>query len=182
MADIFISYASESEPQAERVAVALRAGGFSVWRDDELPPHRAYAEVIEERLGDSKAVIVLWTRAASRSQWVRAEADLARGANKLVQIALDDVLPPLPFNQIQCARLANWSGEPDHQEWRQVLASLRELVGDGERASRGVARVAFEADTDDRRARSAPAKKNGPPRLSIVVLPFANLSRDPDQE
>ena len=181
MADIFISYASESEPRAKRVAAAMRAAGFSVWRDDELPPHRAYAEVIEERLADAKAVVVLWSRAAARSQWVRAEADLARGADKLVQIALDDVLPPLPFNQIQCARLADWNGEADNQEWRQVLASLKELVGGNPgRSAEPRLRVA-EDHADERRDRKA-SRKDGPPRLSIVVLPFANLSRDPEQE
>jgi TolB-like protein/Tfp pilus assembly protein PilF len=32
------------------------------------------------------------------------------------------------------------------------------------------------------RAPAAPAKKSGPPRLSIVVLPFANISDDPEQD
>ena len=38
MADVFVSYARQDEPQAERVADALRADGYTVWRDDELPP------------------------------------------------------------------------------------------------------------------------------------------------
>ena len=50
MADVFISYARSTAPQAEAVAAALRALGYRVWRDDELPAHRGYAEVIEERL------------------------------------------------------------------------------------------------------------------------------------
>ena len=50
MSDVFISYARPDEPQAKRVADALRAAGYRAWRDDELPAHRAYAEVIEERL------------------------------------------------------------------------------------------------------------------------------------
>jgi adenylate cyclase len=37
MADVFVSYARPDEPQAKRVADALRNLGFSVWRDDELP-------------------------------------------------------------------------------------------------------------------------------------------------
>ena len=43
MADVFVSYARPDEPQAKRVADALRDAGFSVWRDDQLPAHRAYA-------------------------------------------------------------------------------------------------------------------------------------------
>lgn len=46
MSDVFISYARPTEKQARMVAEALRAQGYSVWRDDELPAHRAYAEVI----------------------------------------------------------------------------------------------------------------------------------------
>ncbi|HEX5238003.1 MAG TPA: toll/interleukin-1 receptor domain-containing protein, partial [Sphingomicrobium sp.] len=61
MAEIFISYARQDEAQAKKVADALRAEGHEVWRDDELPPHRAYAEVIEERLESADAVVVLWS-------------------------------------------------------------------------------------------------------------------------
>ena len=37
MTDIFVSYARPDEPHADRLAEALRAEGFRVWRDDELP-------------------------------------------------------------------------------------------------------------------------------------------------
>lgn len=57
MAEIFISYARQDEAQAKKVAEALRAEGYRTWRDDELPPHRSYAEVIEERLGSADAVL-----------------------------------------------------------------------------------------------------------------------------
>jgi len=78
MSDVFLSYARPDEAEAVRVAEALRADGYQVWRDDELPAHRGYAEVIEERLNSAKAVIVLWSAEAAKSQWVRAEADTAR--------------------------------------------------------------------------------------------------------
>ena len=80
MTDIFISYARGTAEQAHRVAEALRALGYSVWRDDELPAHRAYAEVIEERLAAAKAVVVIWSAEAAKSEWVRSEADRARGS------------------------------------------------------------------------------------------------------
>ena len=105
MADVFVSYARPDEPHAKRVADALREQGYRVWRDDELPAHRAYAEVIEERLKSAQAVVVLWSAGAAKSQWVRAEADVARSRGILVQAALDGTVPPIPFNQIQCADL-----------------------------------------------------------------------------
>ena len=40
------------------VADRLAAAGFEVWRDDQLPAHRSYGEVIEERLNGAHAVVV----------------------------------------------------------------------------------------------------------------------------
>ena len=100
MADVFISYARSDKAIATRVAKRLQAAGLDVWWDADLPAHRAYSEVIERNLDDAKAVVVLWSKTAAQSQWVRAEADFARNAGKLVQAAVDGSIPPLPFNQI----------------------------------------------------------------------------------
>src|SRR3954465_8775192 len=105
MSHVFISYARSDEDLAKQIADGLREAGYEVWRDDELPAHRAYAEVIEERIKDAGAVVVLWSAEACKSQWVRAEAEMARSSRTLVQASLDGVIPPLPFNQIQCADL-----------------------------------------------------------------------------
>ena len=101
MADVFISYARSTEPQARLVAETLRALGYAVWRDDELPAHRSYAEVIEERLKAAKAVVVLWSAEAVSSEWVQSEADRARAERKLVQLSVDGSALPMPFDRIQ---------------------------------------------------------------------------------
>src|SRR5215210_1584525 len=129
MSDIFISYARSTEAEAEKVAQALRAKGYSVWRDDELPAHRSYAEVIEERLKSAKAVVVIWSAEAAKSQWVRAEADAAREQGTLVQASVDGTIPPMPFNQIQCADLQGWDGDVSAPGWRKVEGSVAALVG-----------------------------------------------------
>lgn len=128
-----------------------------MWRDSELPAHLSYAEVIEERLKSAKAVLVLWSAEGAKSQWVRAEADAARELGTLVQSSVDGTVPPIPFNQIQCANLKGWTGESDHAGWRKLHASIVALAGQ------------VEAPT------KASRKK---PASSICVLPFQNMSGD----
>jgi TolB-like protein len=130
VANVFISKQRGSDATAARVAAALRAAGHQPWSDAELPLDRPYAEVIEERLAGADRVLVLWTAAAARSQWVRAEAEFAREHGKLVQARLDAALPPIPFNQIQCADLSGWAGDRRHGEWRKVLASVAQPIDD----------------------------------------------------
>jgi adenylate cyclase len=165
MSDVFVSYARSTERQAHQIADALRARGYEVWRDDQLPAHRSYAEVIEERLKAAKAVVVVWSLEAIGSQWVRAEADRAREAGSLVQLTVDGSLPPIPFNQIQCADLREWDGETDAPGWQKVEASIASLTGGPKSAAAGGA-----------------AKEARPQKISICVLPFENMSGDPEQE
>ncbi|MGB3845155.1 MAG: toll/interleukin-1 receptor domain-containing protein, partial [Sphingopyxis sp.] len=129
MVDVFISYSRDNKDRVATIAQAVEAAGYDVWWDAELPPHRSYGDVITEKIGMAKAAIVVWSQSSAQSEWVRAEADVARNQKKLVQTAIDDVMPPLPFNQIQFAELADWQGEPDHRGWRKVLMSLEELCG-----------------------------------------------------
>ena len=128
MPDVFISYARSSAPQAQAAAAALRAAGYSVWFDEDLPSHRAYGDVIEEQLTSAKAVVVIWSAEAVRSQWVRAEANRAREEGKLVQLTLDGASLPLPFDQIQCVALSGWTGEAEHPAWPRVIAGVQLLV------------------------------------------------------
>lgn len=131
MVDVFISYSRDNKDRVAVIADAVKAAGYEVWWDAELPPHRSYGDVITEKIGSAKAAIVVWSHSSAQSEWVRAEADVARNQKKLVQTAIDDVMPPLPFNQIQFADLSGWHGETDHSGWRKVLLSLTELCGEG---------------------------------------------------
>jgi TolB-like protein/tetratricopeptide (TPR) repeat protein len=135
LADVFISYARADEPVARRMAKALEAAGLDVWWDADLPAHRSYSEVIERNLADAKAVVVLWSKAAAASQWVRAEADFARNAGKLVQAQVDGTMPPMPFNQIQCADLKGWRGSSSHAGWAKLKGSAQALVSGEEPAA-----------------------------------------------
>jgi adenylate cyclase len=167
MSEVFISYARSTEAQAKRIAEALRGLGYGVWRDDELPAHRSYAEVIEERLKAAKAVVVVWSAEAARSEWVQSEADRARTDRKLVQVTVDGAALPMPFDRIQCADLTGWDGEPESPGWKKVADSIATLA-------RGVAPA---AESSRPAAAAAPAAG-----VSVCVLPFANMSGDAEQE
>lgn len=133
MADVFLSYARASHRPAKLIASRLRSSGFSVWFDEELPAHRTYSDVIEEQLEAAKAVVVLWSGEAVRSQWVRSEANRARETGRLVQVRLDDARLPMPFDQIQCADLRRWPGRQERSAWSSMLASVGTLVSGDDR-------------------------------------------------
>jgi adenylate cyclase len=160
--DIFISYARSTADHARRIAEALRGLGYGVWRDDELPAHRSYADVIEERLATARAVVVVWSAEAVKSEWVRSEANRAREERKLVQLSVDGARLPMPFDQIQCADLVGWTGEAEAQNWRKVVESIADLTG----GPRG------------------PTPKTGAakPKVTVCVLPFSNISGEAEQE
>lgn len=132
MVDVFISYSRTNKDQVAQLARAIEAEGYAVWWDAELPPHQSYGDVITAKIAAAKAAIVVWSPEAAASEWVRAEADMARNQKKLVQTALGDIMPPLPFNQIQYANIGDWQGEADHPGWAKVKTSLRELCGERE--------------------------------------------------
>ena len=163
MTDVFISYAREMVSPARTIADALQAEGFSVWIDDQLPAHRDFPTVIEERLRAAKAVVVLWSADAITSRWVPAEADVAHKAGTLIQLTLDGSTPPLPFNRMQCIRLPDWRGDLSAPGWLKVSAGVAELVG--------------------RRGPSPAAPRTGPrddAQKLLAVLAFDNLSGDPE--
>ncbi|HEX3916607.1 MAG TPA: TIR domain-containing protein [Caulobacteraceae bacterium] len=163
MTDVFISYARSTERHAVRVAEALREAGFGVWRDDELPAHRNFTRVIEERLAAAKAVVVIWSSDAAQSEWVQSEADRARRDKKLVQVRVDKTPLPMPFDRLQCVDLCDWAGGCEDHEWSKVVAGVSDLTGDAAMTP----------------PLAAPTAMVG---ASIAVMPFSNLSNDPEQQ
>ena len=162
MSHVFVSYARSTAKQAQLVAAALRGLGHAVWLDDEIPAHRAYADVIEERLREAKAVVVIWSADAAKSEWVRSEADRARAERKLVQLTVDRAALPMPFDQIQCADLAGWDGDPAAAGWKRVADSVATLLG------------APAQPGEDPQPRSAAPAAETPERFSVALAPFAD--------
>src|SRR5215471_12135342 len=101
MADVFISYAKSDRPLALKLAAMLEAEGWKVWWDTSLTIGDDFRNEIMTELGRARAVIVIWTDASIKSDWVRSEAGRAQADRKLIPVKLEHLtykdLPP-PFD------------------------------------------------------------------------------------
>lgn len=129
MADVFISYSREDRPRAEQVARGLSALGLEAFWDTEIPPGQTWADYIEGKLSQCKAVVVLWSENSTKSQWVREEARMGRDKSKLIPAMLDGTPPPFGFGEVQAANLSTWRGETNHPEWVRLASAVRNVVG-----------------------------------------------------
>lgn len=122
MTDVFISYAREDQPQAERIARGLEAMGLSAFWDNEIPPGQTWADYIEGKLNQCAVAVVLWSQHSTKSQWVREEARMGRA--KLIPARLDAAEAPFGFGDVQSADLSQWSGDYAHPDWRRFANAV----------------------------------------------------------
>jgi hypothetical protein len=126
--DIFLSYAREDRPTARTYAECLTEEGFSVWWDASLRSGQTFDEVIEQRLREAKAVVVLWSPRSVASRWVRAEATLADRRNKLAPAIIEACDRPIIFELTHAAELTDWTGDRNDTRWRTFVEDLQKLV------------------------------------------------------
>lgn len=126
--DIFISYARQDRPAARIFAECFAAEGFGVWWDASLHSGETFDEVIEQRLRDAKAVVVLWSPRSVASRWVRAEATLADRRNKLVPAIIEPCDRPIVFELTHTAELADWHGDMTDPRWQSFVEDLHRML------------------------------------------------------
>lgn len=150
--DIFLSYARTDRAAARMFAEAFRDEGFSVWWDAVLHSGETFDEVIEQRLRDAGAVVVLWSPRSVASRWVRAEATQADRRKKLAPAIIEPCDRPIIFELTHAADLCDWTGDVTDIHWRTFVDDLRRLMD---------AR-AQEADATSRPAAPAHEAAHGP--------------------
>ncbi len=124
MADVFLSYAREDEARATQIATGLEAMGLDVFWDNEIPPGQTWADYIEGKLAVCKTVIVLWSAASTKSQWVREEARMGRDKAKLIPVIIDGSPAPFGFGEVQAGDLSNWNGQADDPAWQRFSRAV----------------------------------------------------------
>jgi hypothetical protein len=117
MADVFVSYSRANRDRIVTVSDNLEEAGYSVWWDSALAPGDDYALLIEQQIDASRCVVVAWSETARQSLWVRAEANEALDAGKLVQINLDRTRLPLPYSALNFVDFSAWGGVRTEECW-----------------------------------------------------------------
>ena len=112
MADVFISYSKSRRTETVELAADLEARGFVVWWDKDITPGETFRDAIREELMKARAVIVIWTPAAAKSNWVISEATRAQRRGVLIAVHsadlnTDDI--PSPFDVVHTELVTNRS-------------------------------------------------------------------------
>ncbi|HET7577589.1 MAG TPA: TIR domain-containing protein [Sphingomicrobium sp.] len=165
MARIFLSYAREDNDAAKQLAEDVGGAGHEVWWDQHIQGGSRFSRAIDQALKDAEAVVVLWSETSVESAWVQDEAAEGRDSGRLVPVLLDTCKPPLGFRQFQSVDMSRWRGG-DSAELTALLDAI--------------ATTAAPAKTEQKE--SAAQKHAAASQFSICVLPFVNMSGDPEQE
>ena len=166
MARIFLSYAREDADAAKQLAQVIEKAGHDVWWDRHIQGGSQFVTEIDKALKNAEAVVVMWTDASASSAWVQDEAAEGRDTGRLIPVSLNGCRPPLGFRQFHTIDLGKWdgSGEPEHLD--ELLEAIAKSAG-----SAAAAKPSAKA-----------AEAEAPPAMSICVLPFMNMSGEPEQE
>jgi hypothetical protein len=124
MDDVFISYARNDLPTAQRLTEALHQGGLSVWWDRRLEGGDYFDDAIERAIRNARSVVVLWSASSVDSRFVKDEASLALDLGKLVPVAIERVDPPLRYRSLQTISLVDWDGSASASEFISLRLTL----------------------------------------------------------
>jgi adenylate cyclase len=169
MADVFVSYARGDKARVAPLVAAIQAQGWSVWWDPEIDAGQQFDDQIEVELKSAKAVLVVWTPTSASSRWVRGEAREAADRGTLVPVRFEGASLPMDVRAIHTTELDGWGENTASAPFQSLLRSLSAMI-------------ARQSEPSVETTGVKPAPSTATPRLAICVLPFANMSGDPEQE
>ncbi|HEX9472638.1 MAG TPA: TIR domain-containing protein [Steroidobacteraceae bacterium] len=165
MADIFVSYSRQDKALVAPLVALLEAEGWSVWWDPEISPGEEFDSQITRELEAARSLVVVWTPQSVDSRWVRGEARDAADRGILFPVRFLGARLPIDFRAVHTTDFDHWAGDAQGAAFRGLCKALEAKLGTQKKPA-----VA---------ASESRAKNSG---VSICVLPFANMSGDPEQE
>ena len=173
MADVFVSYARGDKTRVAPLVAAVEAQGWSVWWDPEISPGQEFDDQIDAEIDQAKAVLVVWSPLSVASRWVRGEAREAAERGILVPVRFEQARLPMDVRAIHTTDMDGWDGSPASPQGQEFLRALGTMIARTQAAQAAKKTAGTSAEV-------ASAKDMA--RFTICVLPFANMSGDPEQE
>src|SRR5271155_5754774 len=164
MADVFVSSSRTDKARVAPLVVALEAQGWSVWWDPEITPGDEFDAMIGAELEAARAVVVVWSPLSVDSRWVKGEARDAADRGVLVPVRFENARLPIDVRAIHTTELDGWAENRASAPFKALCSALETKL------KLSAPKPAAPSATDKR------------PAVSICVLPFANMSGDPEQE
>jgi adenylate cyclase len=168
--DVFLSYSSADRVTANAVVAELEAQGVRCWiAPRDIPAGSEYGQEIIEAVKSCRLCVVIFSASANASPHVRREVERAVSAGKqLVPFRIEDLTPAgaMEYALGGTHWLDAFSG-PLTSHLSELTATARRLLGTPAAPAGEAARGAARPVSD---------------RPSVIVLPFNNMSGDPEQE
>ncbi len=172
MADIFVSYARSDKARVAPLVAAIEAMGWTVWWDPQISPGQEFDRQIAAELKSAKAVVAVWTPKSVESRWVRGEARDGAERGILVPVRFDGADLPIDVRALHTTDFDDWREDPKGPQVQELVRALGAII------ARTPAPLPSTVRPDA--AQAVPGATST--RVGICVLPFANMSGDPDQE
>jgi len=165
LADIFVSYSRQDKALVAPLVALLEAEGWSVWWDPEISPGEEFDSQITRELEAARSLVVVWTPHSVDSRWVRGEARDAADRGILFPVRFLAARLPIDFRAVHTTDFDQWAGDAQGTAFRGLCKALEAKLG-----------------AQKKPAAALPERREKSSGVSICVLPFANMSGDPEQE
>jgi TolB-like protein/Tfp pilus assembly protein PilF len=179
VADVFISYASPDSAIGDAVCRALELHGVNCWiAPRDVVPGEFYADAIVRGIDAAKIVVLVLSQHAGASPHVVREIERATSKHHpILSFRVDRVAMPAALEYF--LNTSHWLDASS----AGVDASLSRLVDSVARLIKpGAAPVDPLGVQQGSPGRASTTPGSPAASRSIAVLPFANMSADPDQE
>lgn len=181
-ADVFLSFAAADREMAARIAELLRARRLTVFLDDaSLRGSESWRESLDAALDRAGCIVVLVSRAALDSDWVRREYRRGLEKQNLVPALLESSIPlPADLQRLQFVDLAAWDHTDEAAGFRALLAAtIGVIAGEGVSAgadSGGDIPVAASANVETPSQQRAEQSQDEPIAPGADAVPAASTA------